>query len=141
MKKHLIFTLLFSSLAGLNTTPATADTTTPSASDSQQAQLVIFRTVKLGATRDINYRLTVDGQPVGKLKADQVISLPLAAGEHVIQSNDRYHSSLALNLEAGQTLYINGSVDRHWRLNMDIAEPTAAVLKQLAAENSVATRD
>lgn len=140
MNKYLIFSLLLTTFASLNAPSAIAAPKITNTSADQQAQLVIFRTVKHGKNHGINYRLLLDGQQVGKLTADKIIQLQLKPGEHIIQSNDRYHSSLTVNLKPGQTLFVNGSIDRHFRLNMVEAEPTTAVLEQISAETSIATR-
>ena len=134
MKNILIFSLLIiTGLAGSNVYAVEAS----GAKNSQSAQLVIFRTVTRASNSGINYRLNVDDKPVGKLKAKTIINLQLAPGKHVISTNDKKRSQLEVNLAAGTTTFINGSINNRV-LEMTETTPTEKVLAEISADNTVA---
>ncbi|WP_317930167.1 hypothetical protein [Halioxenophilus sp. WMMB6] len=107
------------------------------AGDATNANLVIFRTIDVAQTRGIHYRLLVDGEEMGKLKPDTVISLQLAPGEHVITASDKKQSQMVVTVSAGETAFVTGSVDRKRVMNFSEAEPTEAVLATLADREAV----
>lgn len=104
----------------------------------EKASLVIFRTVELAKYGGIHYKISVDGEYQGKLRPHSIITLELNPGEHIIQASDKQGSTLVVNLKAGETTYINGSIDNSKQLVMAVAQPTPKVLTKVATEKALA---
>ena len=103
------------------------------AADAGQANLVLFRTVEHAATRGVSYRVSVDGEDQGKIKPRTVIKLPVAAGEHLLEASDKGRTQLLVNLKAGETVYVDTSVDRDRTMKMAVSEPSERVLEKVAS--------
>lgn len=98
---------------------------------SADATLVIYRTIHTNKTRAVNYQITVNEDEVGKLKAKSVFKLPLAAGQYVVKASDEDRNEIVVDLKAGETVYLSGSVDRRRNMNFEVTTPDSKTLAKI----------
>lgn len=93
------------------------------ATADENANLVIYRLQEPAKTKGVYYRLSVNGESVGKLKSASAIRLSLAPGEHVITAQDKKRSSLTVTVAEGETTYVAGNVNRKRAMELAITTP------------------
>lgn len=87
--------------------------------DPNAANLVIYRPQE--SNNSTYYRISVDGQHLGKLKRGRSINLQLPAGEHVISANDRNRTQQVVSVsEDGATTFVKNEIDRRQRLSFEV---------------------
>lgn len=103
-----------------------------SANELDQGMLTIYRTADNSA---VNYRLSVDGKNIGKLKPNAAINIQLEVGEHVIMSNDRDETKLTVLVDGDNHTYIRKEIDNKTRISLTLDDPTKHVIEQVAARS------
>ena len=101
-----------------------------SLSFATEANVVIVRDAGHPASAALQYRLTVDGEYIGKLKRNEQIELTLPAGKHLISANDKQRTQLEITVPSQGKTVIEGSIDKKRRLSF----------KQLETPQTVAIR-
>ena len=79
------------------------------------ANLVIYRSGEANKTQSVNYRLYVDGKPVGKLRHNTAFPLSLSAGVHTVTLNDPDSTELLVEINANHTAIIRAEVHKRWQ--------------------------
>jgi len=83
-----------------------------SATDIEQATLVLLRGEEDNKTRRINFNIFVDDQRVGRFSTNESMTKTLEPGTYTINSNFGRDNQKSIQLEAGKTYYIKASVNR-----------------------------
>ena len=106
--------LICASISFLITFQAKADE--PAATD--YGHVVVYRLAGLPANKGVYYRIYVDGQRIAKLKRNTALQLTLPVGRYEIAANDPGEQRVVVDVTAGQTRYLQGSIDRDWALSL-----------------------
>jgi hypothetical protein len=97
----------------------------PAIQSPATANLIIYRPNDYSA---MNYRIWVDGRYLGKLKRDKALELHVSPGEHVIRSNDRNRSELAVTVNEQGVTYVHSEIYRKTRIAItEVEGPQQAV--------------
>ena len=87
--------------------------------DPNAANLVIYRPQE--SNNSTYYRISVDGQHIGKLKRGRSINLKLPAGEHIISANDKNRTQQKVSVADGGTVtFVKNEIDRRQRLSFEV---------------------
>ena len=97
--------------------------------DSASANVVIFRPNDGSA---INYRISVDGEYVGKLRRDSAINLQLQQGDHIIAVNDAKRTTLTVVANTQEVTYVHTNIGRKSQLSLTIVEPSSKLVASLS---------
>ncbi|BFM05778.1 hypothetical protein [Halioxenophilus aromaticivorans] len=119
--KHLIAAT--AALFALMTNIGLAQADTASATQSEEPNLIIYRLSESAKTKGVYYRVSVDGEPAGKLKSASALRLTLAPGEHTITAQDKKRSSVTVTVEAGKTTYVAGAINRTRTMSLTHTQP------------------
>jgi hypothetical protein len=85
-------------------------------SQEDNANVVLYRAAD---NSSLNYRFSVDGKSIGKLKYGSKVYLQLAPGQHRINANDSKKTALIINVKNDHTSYIRSHIDRKSRLKIE----------------------
>lgn len=87
--------------------------------DPDVANLVIYRPQESNSST--YYRISVDGQHIGKLKRGRSINLRLPEGDHVIAANDKQRTKQVVSVsDNGVTTFVKNTIDRRQRLSFEV---------------------
>ena len=98
---------------------------------SGHGSVVVYRLAGLPANKGMYYRIYVDGQRIAKLKRNTALQLTLPAGSYEIAANDPDSQRITVEVRAGEASYVQGSIDRNWRLQLKQRAPEASQLLSL----------
>jgi len=130
--KNIILTA-FLLVAAMTSWQAAASSAKPAVTNST-ANTVIYRPHD---DSDINYRIWVDGQYLGRLKHGAVISLNLSEGDHTITLNDAHKTTYQLNVEPKNVSYIQASISKKTGVTFSRSELSEKLVAKLSATQEV----
>ncbi len=93
--------------------------------------IVVYRLAGLPANKGMYYRIYLDGERIAKLKRNTALTLRLPEGRYEIAANDPGEQRLTIEVRAGQTHFVQGSIDRRWQLQLETTPPEPGQLLSL----------
>ena len=107
-------TLIFATLIAATAFAQAEEATTT----EETANLVIQRPHQQAQYSYMDYRLYLNGKNIGKLSNGEKMEFRLQPGRYTLVANDRDGSELSVVVKAGQTMVVDGRVDRELQMSL-----------------------